>query len=58
MKDPYAILGIQKNASLHEAKSAYKKLVKLYHPDKATSEAEREKNNSKVYQDRNGFKMV
>jgi DnaJ-class molecular chaperone len=31
--NPYKILGIAENASLEEAKSAYKKLAKLYHPD-------------------------
>lgn len=33
MKDPYTILGIQKNASEADIKSAYRKLAKKYHPD-------------------------
>jgi molecular chaperone DnaJ len=32
-KDYYKILGIDKNASKEEVKSAYKKLAKQYHPD-------------------------
>lgn len=33
-KDPYAVLGIERNASKEEIKTAYKKLVNKYHPDK------------------------
>lgn len=33
-KDPYTVLGIGKNATRDEIKSAYKKLVNKYHPDK------------------------
>lgn len=34
MNDPYRILGVSQNASAEEIKSAYKSLVKKYHPDK------------------------
>lgn len=33
MTDPYEILGLPKNSSLDEVKSAYRKLAKQYHPD-------------------------
>lgn len=33
MKDPYAILGVEKTASDADIKSAYKKLVRKLHPD-------------------------
>ena len=37
MNDPYKILGVQPNVSDADIKSAYKSLVKKYHPDNATS---------------------
>ncbi|MEN3034199.1 MAG: DnaJ C-terminal domain-containing protein [Aquificaceae bacterium] len=33
MKDYYAILGVSKDATISEIKSAYRRLAKLYHPD-------------------------
>lgn len=37
LKDPYSILGVQKKADGQEIKKAYKKLAKLWHPDKNES---------------------
>ena len=34
MKDPYAILGVKRDANDDEIKSAYRALVRKYHPDK------------------------
>ncbi|MEG1887050.1 MAG: DnaJ domain-containing protein [Oscillospiraceae bacterium] len=33
MRDPYTVLGIQKNATDDEVKAAYRELAKKYHPD-------------------------
>ena len=37
-KDYYSILGVDKNASEDEIKSAYRRLAKKYHPDINKSE--------------------
>jgi DnaJ-class molecular chaperone len=34
MRDPYSVLGVSKNASEQEIKSAFRKSAKKYHPDK------------------------
>ena len=40
-KDPYVILGISPGASKTEIKSAHRKLIIKYHPDKAKSDSQR-----------------
>jgi curved DNA-binding protein CbpA len=35
MRDPYEVLGLAKNASAADIKSAYRKLAKKFHPDQS-----------------------
>lgn len=49
MKDPYQILGINRNASANEIKKAYRKLAVKYHPDKPSGDEARFKEISDAY---------
>jgi len=50
MSDPYTILGIARNASQSDIKSAYRKLAKKYHPDSNVGDAQAEAKFSQVTQ--------
>src|ERR1017187_1366997 len=49
-KDYYKILGIERNASEEEIKSAYKELIKKYHPDKEGGDEEKAKEVNVAYE--------
>jgi DnaJ-class molecular chaperone len=49
MNDPYKMLGVEKNSSSAEIKSAYRNLAKKYHPDLNAGNAEKFKSISSAY---------
>jgi curved DNA-binding protein CbpA len=49
MKDPYKILGVDRNADESEIKKAYRKLAKEYHPDKSSGNEEKFKEVADAY---------
>ena len=50
MSDPYTILGVARNASQRDIKSAYRKLAKKYHPDSNAGDAQAQAKFSQVTQ--------
>src|SRR5690349_5394286 len=42
MRDPYEVLGVPRDASADEIKSAYRRLARRYHPDVNAGDAESE----------------
>lgn len=50
IKDPYQVLGVSKNASADEIKSAFRKLARKYHPDVNPGNAEAEEKFKEVQQ--------
>lgn len=50
MKDPYNILGVDKDSSDNEIKKAYRKLAKQYHPDKGSGNEDKFKEIADAYE--------
>lgn len=58
MKNPYEVLGINKNATREDIKKAYKKLVKKYHPDKYVDNPLRELAEEKLKEINNAYNFL
>ena len=64
IKDPYQILNVHPSAKLEEIKKAYRKLVKIHHPDKGGDSAVMLEINSaweilkKKHKDLNSIKLI
>jgi len=50
MKNPYEVLGVSKNASKDEIKSAFRKMAHKYHPDKVDGDEKKFKEINEAYQ--------
>ncbi|KAF7159760.1 hypothetical protein CNMCM5623_005149 [Aspergillus felis] len=56
--DPYAVLGVQKDATLAEIKSAHRKLVLKCHPDKVKDESQRSKAQEEFQQVQQAYELL
>ena len=56
--DPYKVLGVSPNASEEEVKSAYRQLVKKYHPDNYADSPLADLANEKMQEVNEAYDMV
>jgi curved DNA-binding protein CbpA len=56
--DPYVALGVSKDADSAAIKTAYRKLVLKYHPDKCTDDAQRETNVQRFHKIQKAYELV
>ena len=57
-EDPYEVLGLPRDASVEQIKSAYRKLALKYHPDKQTSVHDKEKCNETFTKIANAYEIL
>ena len=56
--NPYIVLGIQKDATLPEIKSAHRKLILKCHPDKIQDESQRNKAQDQFQQVQTAYELL
>jgi len=56
--NPYKILGIEEEASIEQIKTAYRKMVLKYHPDKRDASVTAEDANAKFLQVQRAFELI
>jgi len=56
--DPYAVLGIHENASEEEIKKAYRKLIRIYHPDANINNPDKEKAEEKFIEIQEAYDIL
>jgi molecular chaperone DnaJ len=58
MNDPYAVLGVNQNATDEEIKVAYRELVKKYHPDRYVNNPLSDLANEKMQEINEAYEMI
>ncbi len=58
IKDPYKVLGVDRNASEEEIKKAYRALAKRYHPDRHADPVAKELAEEKMAEINRAYEMI
>lgn len=58
MTDPYAVLGVSRNASMDEIKKAYRQLSRVYHPDANINNPNKDRAEEKFKQIQEAYNQI